>query len=85
MYDTIFEDMQLRVHQLMTHLQISQSKLDLLCGATADGDDLQLLSGYILNGCPIHQTTFPCPSDLSGISGMSYTWQMAWFLLVSVW
>ena len=59
MYDTIFEDMQLRVHQLMTHLQVSQSKLDLLRGATADDNDLQLLAGYILNGWPMHQANLP--------------------------
>ena len=39
MYDTIFEDMQLKVHQLITHLQVSQSKLDLLRGGTADDND----------------------------------------------
>ena len=36
--------------KLMTHLQDSQSKLDLLLGANADDNDLQLLAGYILNG-----------------------------------
>ena len=43
----------------MTHLQVSQSKLDLLRGATADDNDLQLLAGYILNGWPMHQTNLP--------------------------
>ena len=38
MYDTIFEDMRLRVHQLMTHLQVSQSKLDVLRVDTANDD-----------------------------------------------
>ena len=38
MYDTIFEVMQLRVHQLMTHLQVSQSKLDVLRVDTANDD-----------------------------------------------
>ena len=59
MYETIFEDMQLKVHQRMTHLQVSQSKLDLLRGATVDDNDLQFLANYILNGWPMHQTNLP--------------------------
>ena len=41
--------MQLRVHQLVTHLIVSQIKLEVEHDATAYDDDLQLLSVYILN------------------------------------
>ena len=43
MYNTILEDMQLRVHQLVNRLPVSQSKLDVLIDATVDDNNPQLL------------------------------------------